>query len=404
MPDTEQNIKSALDAFSFLSDVHVVGGAVRDMLVGRQSDDIDLATSDTPEEAMAKCRERGFTVIETGIQHGTVTAVSELGEFEITTFRKDVSTDGRNATVEWAEDIEEDLQRRDFTINAMAAREADGEPGENEFVERGLTIVDPFGGRSDIEDGIVTAAGDPRTRFKEDLLRIVRAIRFSARFDFAVNTVDFVAMDDMADQVVENVSVERIVMEIEKAFKDDNPAAFLTAMDHFGLIEDVLGAEIGEEGFMFSSARLSDPWHRMIGFVLGIEKGSELDFDELQSRLRLSNGLVFDARAVSDALEFLMEHNMPESGHMHRRFWHEFGHVMEATQAVARQNLGAPAAVFEEPDVETDPVVTGADFIERGHEEGPVIGELVDAAHSHQLRHAETDRQTLIQEAETQVS
>lgn len=401
MPDTKQHIQSALSAFSFLSDVHVVGGAVRDAIIGRKSDDIDLATSDTPEEVMRKCRDRGWDVVETGVQHGTVTALFDPdvirgpGEFEITTFRKDVSTDGRNATVEWAQDIEEDLRRRDFTVNAMAARQ---------LGNSGFEIVDPFGGRDDIKRGRIAAVGDPRRRFREDFLRIVRAARFASRFEFWIGEEEQKAMRELAPQVAETVSTERVVTELVKAFKDDNPIGFLTEIHGLGILEDVLDAEIGEMGPVFCST-LVDHWrHRMIQFLRGLEQETDLTFGDLKTQLRLPNDLARDARQVAEALDRLVEVGMAPKDHERRELFAEFGlRLMRGPVRAIGEAMGADPEVFEEPDAPVDPVVTGGDFIRRGHEEGPVIGELVEAAHERQLRDAEADTDTLIQHAESKI-
>jgi poly(A) polymerase len=147
-----------------------VGGAVRDTLLGADVKDIDAATSLRPEDVVAACKEAGLKTVPTGIEHGTVTVVLSGGPVEVTTLRHDVSTDGRRATVAFAQDWREDAARRDFTINALYA---DPET---------LEIFDYFGGLEDLKDRRVRFIGDAHQRIREDHLRILRYFRFRARF------------------------------------------------------------------------------------------------------------------------------------------------------------------------------------------------------------------------------
>ncbi|MFM5948085.1 MAG: CCA tRNA nucleotidyltransferase, partial [Novosphingobium sp.] len=147
-----------------------VGGAVRDTLLGLPVKDIDIATPLEPKEVMRRLKAHAITVIPTGIDHGTVTAVLKQGPVEITTLRHDVSTDGRRATVAFASDWQDDAARRDFTINALYA---DPDTG---------AVSDWFGGLDDLAARRVRFIGDARQRIREDHLRILRYFRFQARF------------------------------------------------------------------------------------------------------------------------------------------------------------------------------------------------------------------------------
>jgi len=189
-------LSDALSKFDFLTDLHAVGGAVRDHVYGHDYDDIDFTTSDTPDVVCQKLTDRGIDFTTVGIDHGTVVARIGDDDFDITTFRKDVTTDGRHADVVFAENIHDDLNRRDFTINALAM-DVDG------------NIVDPFGGLDDLDVGIIRSVGDPMDRFKQDYLRIVRAARFANRFDFKIDPDTAFAMGVLADHVLDNVSVQR---------------------------------------------------------------------------------------------------------------------------------------------------------------------------------------------------
>ena len=150
-------------------EAYQVGGCVRDFFMGRKCDDIDITTSAKPGDLEKILAESNIKYIETGLKHGTVTAVFDGDNFEITTYRKDGKyIDNRHPeNVSFVSNIDEDLSRRDFTINAIAYN-----PNKDE-------IVDLFGGRDDIENKIIKAVGNPDRRFKEDALRIMRAIRFS---------------------------------------------------------------------------------------------------------------------------------------------------------------------------------------------------------------------------------
>jgi poly(A) polymerase len=150
--------------------VRFVGGAVRDTLLGLPVSDLDLATPLLPEEVARRIKATGFKPVPTGLAHGTITAVLPSGPVEVTTLRRDVSTDGRRATVAFTDDWQEDAARRDFTINAMSADPVDG------------LVHDYFGGTDDIRVGLVRFIGDPVARIAEDHLRILRFFRFHARF------------------------------------------------------------------------------------------------------------------------------------------------------------------------------------------------------------------------------
>ena len=148
----------------------LVGGAVRDTLLGLVVKDVDLATRWKPEEVVERLQAAGIKAVPTGIDHGTITAVTDDGPIEITTLRRDVSTDGRRATIAFSDDWQEDAARRDFTINALFADPAT------------LEISDYFGGLADLEARRIRFIGSPEQRIAEDYLRVMRYFRFLARF------------------------------------------------------------------------------------------------------------------------------------------------------------------------------------------------------------------------------
>ena len=192
---------------------YVVGGCVRDSLLGLTPHDWDLCTSALPQQGMElfgaeKC-------IPTGLQHGTVTVKQGGGLYEITTFRTEGTyTDGRHPDeVHFVPDVREDLARRDFTINAMAYNEKEG-------------LVDPFGGQADLQSGILRAVGVPHQRFTEDALRILRLYRFAARFGFSIDPPTAKAAQELCAHL-DCVSVERIEEELAKLLSAPAPAAYL---------------------------------------------------------------------------------------------------------------------------------------------------------------------------------
>ena len=196
-------IADALERIRFAgAEGFAVGGCVRDSLLGREVNDYDLAVSTPPErtkEIFSGCK-----VIETGIAHGTVTVVLEGHNVEITTFRTDGDyLDGRHPlAVRFTDRIADDLSRRDFTVNAMAFSPETG-------------LVDPFGGREDLKNGVLRCVGDPDTRFNEDALRLLRALRFASVLDLTVEPATAASVNKNAGNL-RRISAERIFTEIKK--------------------------------------------------------------------------------------------------------------------------------------------------------------------------------------------
>ena len=192
---------------------YAVGGCVRDSLLGLAPHDWDLCTSALPRQVMELFGAQ--QCIPTGLQHGTVTVKHGGALYEITTFRTEGTyTDGRHPDeVHFVPDVREDLARRDFTINAMAYNEKEG-------------LVDPFGGRADLQSGILRAVGVPHQRFTEDALRILRLYRFAARFGFAIDPATAQAAQELCAHL-DCVSVERIEEELAKLLAAPAPAAYL---------------------------------------------------------------------------------------------------------------------------------------------------------------------------------
>ncbi|MFS0773959.1 CCA tRNA nucleotidyltransferase [Sphingomonas sp. 1P08PE] len=208
-------------------EARVVGGAVRDTLLGIDVADVDIATRHEPAEAMARLAAAGIRVVPTGIAHGTVTAVLDGRPIEVTTLRRDVSTDGRHAVVAFTDDWRADAARRDFTMNALYADPADG------------TVIDYFGGLDDLAARRVRFIGDPLQRIAEDHLRILRFFRFHARFGDAIDAEGLAACALRANDLMA-LSRERIAAELLKLLVARAAVPVVALMVDAGILRAVL--------------------------------------------------------------------------------------------------------------------------------------------------------------------
>jgi poly(A) polymerase/tRNA nucleotidyltransferase (CCA-adding enzyme) len=216
-----------------------VGGAVRDALAGRPVHDVDVAAPLPPEAIAARLRGAGLKVFETGLAHGTVTAVLGKEPVEVTSLRRDLETDGRHAEVAWTTDWREDAARRDFTINAMSLS-VDGE------------LWDYFGGQADLAAGLVRFVGDPATRLREDYLRALRFFRFQARYGTGGPDAAAVAAIRAAVPGLARLSAERVWMELKRLMQAPDPRGALALMAETG----VFGAVLPEAGDLSRLDRL----------------------------------------------------------------------------------------------------------------------------------------------------
>ena len=208
-----------------------VGGAVRDTLLAarpggggaREAGDFDIATSATPDVVQALFRR----TVPIGLEHGTIAVLGADGRaHEVTTFRRDIETDGRHAVVRFGVSLEEDLARRDFTINAVAVHPETGE------------VTDPFGGRADIGAGVLRAVGDPVRRFLEDRLRILRALRFAAILEFEIEAQTWRALREQAGELA-HLSRERVRDEWLKTLAAASPGRGVALWRDAGVLQEV---------------------------------------------------------------------------------------------------------------------------------------------------------------------
>jgi len=195
-----------------------VGGCVRKFLTNENIDDIDIASIYTPEEIKEKFKNSEFKVIDTGIEHGSVTVIVNSSKFEITTLRKDIKTDGRHAQVLYTDDWQQDSERRDFTINAI-------------YMDRKGKIYDPQNGRHDLKKGEIKFIGEPASRIEEDYLRIIRYIRFSIHYNCNQSDLKTIQSIKLNLNGIQNLSKERILNELYKIFKLKNIKSILDNKD-----------------------------------------------------------------------------------------------------------------------------------------------------------------------------
>lgn len=212
----------------------IVGGAVRDTLLGLAVSDVDVATTLTPDEVIDRLEAVRIKAIPTGVDHGTITAVADAKNYEITTLRRDVATDGRRAVVAFSTDWREDAARRDFTINALYA---DPQTGE---------IFDYFAGLSDLEAGIIRFIGEADNRISEDYLRILRYFRFLARYGHGSVDAEAIAACAKGAHGLTALSRERIAQELTKTIMLPNPVGAIALMVEHHIFAPFLPELVGD--------------------------------------------------------------------------------------------------------------------------------------------------------------
>ncbi|NVN01689.1 MULTISPECIES: CCA tRNA nucleotidyltransferase [Asaia] len=223
--------RSGLDRiWSILPQARLVGGSVRDLLLGGQDvHDLDLATPEPPEEMQARLEAAGVKTIPTGLSHGTITALIARVPYEITTLRRDITTDGRHAEVAWTTDWQEDAARRDFTINAL-------------FCDRHGEIHDYFGGQDDLKAHRLRFVGDAGQRIEEDALRILRFFRFDARFGDEKPDAEALSAITARAGLIAGLSGERLASEMLRILVGPHLMRTLGHMDEAGILAPIVPA------------------------------------------------------------------------------------------------------------------------------------------------------------------
>ena len=339
-----------------------VGGNLRDALLQHPHSDYDIATSARP----AQVQKLFPRTVEVGIKYGTVGVFDRTRQLhEVTTFRRDVTTDGRHAVVEYGASLEEDLARRDFTINAMAYHPLRGE------------WRDPFGGAGDLANGLIRAVGDPSQRFREDYLRILRAIRFAARFDFAIDPATWEAARAGAAGLTQ-LSAERVRDEWFKSLRSARSVTQLVMLwVHAGAAKawmpDLEGMGAFENAFADPPAGERDPV--LLTALLSRQPATTL------RRLKASNAEI--ARAAG------MEKGPEEPSRLDqlsvRRWLAETGPAADDLMSIWALRHGGPAPWADlaaeirqrkDPLTRSDLAIDGADLQFLGAS-GPQIGETL---------------------------
>jgi len=354
----------------------VVGGAVRNALIGLPVEEIDVATTAPPEEVVRRVAAAGFKPVPTGIEHGTVTVVIDKHPFEVTTLRRDVETYGRHAKVAFGRDWREDAERRDFTVNALSAA-------------RDGTVYDYVGGLADLVKRRVRFIGDPQQRIAEDYLRILRFFRFHAAYSDggrpdAEGLAACIAGRDGLDQL----SRERVRMETMKLVVAPHAVPTLVAMADSGLLLRVLGGVSYLGSFenmakVEAAAGLAPNAVRRLG-ALAVAVAE--DAERLWQKLRLAN-------AEHERLASMAEHwrqISPAAGEPAARALLYRLRAQHFTDRVLLAWARSPATAHEAtwhtlaslPQRWNAPVfpLKAADFMARGVEKGPALGLALAAA------------------------
>ena len=350
-------VLKALDADAGMT--RYVGGAVRDELLGLPVSDLDLATRLLPDDVMTRLQAARIKAVPTGIDHGTITAVSDGRPVEITTLRRDVSTDGRRATVAFTDDWKEDAARRDFTINALSADPATGE------------LFDYFGGLADIEARRVRFIGDPLERIAEDHLRILRFFRFHARF--GAGEPDAAALDACTARANDLMALsrERIADELLKLLGMADPAPTVGIMLQRGILKAVLpeiqAGRVGDLEALIAAERgarvEANPVRRLAALLprdppLAEKIATRLRFSN-KARKRLACAVEADLGASPRALAY----------------WLGSECAVDRLLLAGKPAEAASIARWHAPRLP----ISGGDLIVRGLEAGPVVAETLQA-------------------------
>ena len=332
-----------------------VGGAVRDTLLGKGAHDIDAATMHSPQDVIARLEEAGIRSIPTGIAHGTVTAISDAGNVEITTLRHDVSTDGRHAEVAFSKDWREDAARRDFTINALYAH------------PKTLEVFDWFGGLEDLAEGRVRFIGDARERIREDHLRILRYYRFQARFGSDLDPSAEEACKELAP-TLKGLSRERVGWELQNLLGVADPVATVRRMHKSGVLGVVLPetgeAELDTLEALVAAERKAGLPPSPIRRLASLLPAAPKLVDAVAARLRLSNA---QRKRLGTAAARDGDPGDPRA----------LAYTLGREEAFDRLLLaGRDTASIEGWDMPVFPLKGGA-IVERGVEAGPEVARIL---------------------------
>ena len=368
-----REILAALDGDG--EEARIVGGAVRNALLGEPHGDIDIATTALPREVIRRVEEAGFKAVPTGVEHGTVTVVAAGQPFEVTTLREDIETFGRHATVVFGRDWKRDAERRDFTINALS-------------LSRDGTVHDYVGGLADIEARRVRFIGDAARRIAEDYLRILRFFRFHAAYGEGTPDPEGLAACIEGRAGLEQLSRERVRMEMVKLLVAKHAVPTLALMTQTGLLEQVLGgvpllASYANMAKLEAALALAaDPVRRLGALAVSVIE----DAERLRERLRLTNAEYERLASMADGWSQV---STCWSEHAARVLLYRLGGTRFSDRVLlawarAPQDAADPAwhALATLPARWRAPAfpLKAADFIARGVPKGPRLGAALAAA------------------------
>lgn len=351
---------AALEAAGGPGCARVVGGAVRNAVMGLPVDDVDIATPLAPEQVMQALTNAGLKHVATGLAHGTVTAIAEHTPFEITTLRRDVSTDGRNATVAFTSDWTEDALRRDFRLNALYAA-PDGE------------IFDPTGeGLADARAGRIVFVGDARTRIREDYLRILRFFRFHAWYGRGEADAEALAACAALKDGMVRLSAERVSKELLKLLAAPDPRGAVRLMRETGVLAQVLPQAVAIARFEAIVALDADPVLRLAALL---PAASAL---EVSQALRLSNAQrdrLIAAQAEDPVLSAAMGPAAARAA-LYSIGWQAFADRLKLAQA---EGKGEAGPLLSQLEGWTRPVfpIGGKDALALGLAPGPQVSDVL---------------------------
>lgn len=355
-------------------EAYIVGGSVRDSLLGLSPNDFDITTSALPEKTIELFYD--FKLVTTGLKHGTVTIISDGHPVEVTTFRIDGDyKDNRHPTeVLFTDSIVADLSRRDFTVNAMAYDDEHG-------------VIDPFDGEGDLKRKIIRTVGDPERRFSEDALRIMRAFRFSAQLGFVIDDATLTAAKSMRMGLA-NVSRERIATEFLKLITSAHPLYALKKMKECGAFEHVLGGHIPQD--TQTQALANAPRSDRARLAILLCSAPEEKRRQILADLKLSNKLTSNTLTIAKRLTEALTGDETAA----RRFIGSCGELLEDTLGAARA-LGVLDADFEALIAENlakklcfsykDLAISGKEIMALGAT-GKEVGEVLDLMLEHLIK------------------
>ena len=353
------------------AEARFVGGSVRDALLGRPIDDIDIATPAPPERVIELLRQRGVKVVPTGIEHGTVTAVTAEPprHFEITTLRRDVETYGRRARVAFDADWAADAARRDFTINAI-------------YLDPDGTIHDPVGGLADLRARRVRFVGDPATRIAEDVLRILRYYRFEARFGSGAGDEEARAACRAATHLLPCLSAERVAQELVKLLETRDPAPALCMMQEDGVLAVILpeARRLDRLRQMIAIEPEPEPLRRLAALV-DVDAAGAVGLAE---RLRFSNAWRDRLQGLAAPWPLDPRADMPAQRRALYRLgadrYRDLALLAAAEDAMSRKRL-AELLAFARNWIPPAFPLAGRDVTALGIPRGPRVGRLLAAVH-----------------------